>query len=652
MGIMNLGLFRKAYMLEFLENDIPKEVFTFSIPPEAEDFSFDQRVTETKTFGGSAFDDYGNDTIKITLSGSTVNEEKKIIYKGLTKPPKYLSGEKEIYHLQGILEEWGDIEKVSKKKVYLYDLSKMSLIQLAAIAGGGSPSRNYWRVAIKNLKIKRSKDKPRTYNYTLEMIGFMDEKNIPNPLFGGALEILETCQNVLDKIQEVTGYVEFAAAAADSVAKGIVDTKKAFEKIGKADWTNPIGIMKNTAKILDAPLRIISGDSSNSVFNTTQNLISATKKFASLGTSPEDKRQTGSSSNDQRAVSFNCMGGSYIAPKKVNYGNYLEPPPNPTLAKYAFAGWHTDQPLTIPFNFEETEISENITLYAKWTQAMATITFNSRQGTFVDPQSVAIGQVIALPDPPTRNGYVFEYWCTDIAAENRYEFTTLVTSDITLYARWRTVYMVIFNSNGGSAIPNQQIEVSGMAIYPIIPERNNYLFVCWCSNVALTAEYDFSTIVSSSLTLYAKWTQVSNTASFNSNGGSAVPSQTVRIGQYVTRPYNPVRDGYTFVRWCSDTALTNEFLFETTAVNLPVTIYAAWSINIFTVTFESNGGSNIPDQDNIQYMKKAVYPVNPTKTGYLFQRWCIDEELTTEFDFSTEITESITLYADWFGGSQ
>ena len=62
MGIINKRVFRKSYMLEILKNKETQEVFTFSMPPKSEEFDFAQRVTETKTFGGSVIDKYGNDT--------------------------------------------------------------------------------------------------------------------------------------------------------------------------------------------------------------------------------------------------------------------------------------------------------------------------------------------------------------------------------------------------------------------------------------------------------------------------------------------------------------------------------------------------------------------------------------------------------------
>jgi hypothetical protein len=161
MAIMNERQWRKAYMIEFLKNGVAAECFTFSLPPESETIESPQRVTETKTLGGSIFDEYGPDSVKIKLTGSTVNEERKLIYRGNKRLPSYYSGEKEIFELQKIFNDWGDLDKIPDKKVYIYNLSKMSLLQI----GAGTPARNYWRVVNKNFRIRRSKDKPFTFTY-------------------------------------------------------------------------------------------------------------------------------------------------------------------------------------------------------------------------------------------------------------------------------------------------------------------------------------------------------------------------------------------------------------------------------------------------------------------------------------------------------
>ncbi|MCL2174487.1 MAG: InlB B-repeat-containing protein [Treponema sp.] len=561
MGIMNLSLFRKAYMLEFLENDVPKEVFTFAVPPESESFDFDQRVTETKTFGGSAFDDYGNDTIKITLSGSTVNEEKKLIYRGL-RIPKFLTGEKEIFHLRDVLKKYGEIERVPIKKVYLYDLSKMSTLQLIANAGGGAPSKNYWRIAIKSLKIRRAKDKPFTFNYTLEMIGFDDKKDTSKTLFGeGFNDFINGVQKVLDCISMVMEYVELAAKGIALIAEAAVKVKEEVDRLKsldwsdpavaiktsvgfispslgnfinkideakKVDWSNPAAAINAAAGLLDSSLRIFSIDSQSNIYNSAKYLITSVNKFTSLGDAPKEM--------------------------------------------------------------------------------------------------------------------------------------SMIKSD------YNSFYIITFRSNGGSPVPVQLIDVGDLAVAPLIPKREHYLFVCWCSDPTLDDEYDFNSTVKKHTTLYAKWTQVSNVVTFQSNGGSEVPTQTLAIGQNVRKPDNPTKEGHDFVRWCRDAALANEFFFDTTQVNTPITIYASWNINVYSITFQSNGGSEVPTQ-NIQYLKKAVCPINPTKEGCLFIRWCLrveeknevkneetgeTEEVTTEkfveYNFSDPVIEDIILYANWYGG--
>ena len=152
-------LWQKAYMLEFDE-----DAFTFSVPPENEELSYSQRKTETKTFGGLHIDDYGIDTVKIVLSGSTINQSLKKIY-GAGYGDKKLSGEDEILYLRDLLTKYKDIAENREKPVYLYDLSKTGKMG------------NSWQVAIGDFKIKRSNDRPFTYKYSIEFTGWKTEKN-------------------------------------------------------------------------------------------------------------------------------------------------------------------------------------------------------------------------------------------------------------------------------------------------------------------------------------------------------------------------------------------------------------------------------------------------------------------------------------------
>lgn len=154
------------------------------------------------------------------------------------------------------------------------------------------------------------------------------------------------------------------------------------------------------------------------------------------------------------------------------------------------------------------------------------------------------------------------------------------------------------------------------------------------------------------------------TVTFNSNGGSSVPTQTVNAGQTVTRPNNPVRNGYSFVSWNTDQQLTTQFDFST-PIHSNLTLYAKWqqnSTNIsptptspdevpvltqnYTVTFVSNGGSLVASQ-TVSSGSKATAPAVPTREGYTFEGWYRDSSLSNIFSFDTAITGNITLYAKW-----
>ena len=63
---------------------------------------------------------------------------------------------------------------------------------------------------------------------------------------------------------------------------------------------------------------------------------------------------------------------------------------------------------------------------------------------------------------------------------------------------------------------------------------------------------------------------------FESNGGSSVPMQTVKVGNKVTEPSNPVKDGYTFAGWYKESSLLNRYSFDQ-PVTQHMTLYAKWT---------------------------------------------------------------------------
>lgn len=141
-------------------------------------------------------------------------------------------------------------------------------------------------------------------------------------------------------------------------------------------------------------------------------------------------------------------------------------------------------------------------------------------------------------------------------------------------------------------------------------------------------------------------TEMKYTVTFETNGGSDTASLSLFPGDTVTRPADPVREHYTFSCWCKDAALTEEYTFGTMPEENLV-IYAKWIPDrAVRISFESNGGSAV--SEIVAGVGEAVTaPEAPTKTGYAFDGWYTDAELTTAFDFAAAPEANTTLYAKW-----
>lgn len=139
------------------------------------------------------------------------------------------------------------------------------------------------------------------------------------------------------------------------------------------------------------------------------------------------------------------------------------------------------------------------------------------------------------------------------------------------------------------------------------------------------------------------------TITFETNGGSEVTSITKKANSAISKPKNPIKEGYTFNGWYLDKELTKKYTFS----KMPdknITLYAKWIISKYTVTFYSNGGNDI-SPITIEHNKTITKPNDPINPGYTFLGWFKDLDSSELFDFSTPITKNITLYAKWHKGN-
>lgn len=250
-----------------------------------------------------------------------------------------------------------------------------------------------------------------------------------------------------------------------------------------------------------------------------------------------------------------------------------------------------------------------------------TITFDSDGGSVVEKQIVKRGEKVNKPTDPTRDGYIFIEW--DLGS-SIYDFSAKVTRNLILKAVWKeqeggkVTYVVNFNTDGGNSVSNQIINKDGTITKPQDPVRDGYKFLGWYSNNVL---FDFSTPVTTNLELVAKWEKAKD----NSTTGTTTTTKKNDTTSSTTKKTTTKKNDTT------NTTTTKKTTTTTTEAKK------------YTVKFDSNGGSKVSSKE-VTSGSKVTKPSNPTRTGYKFGGWTLNNKA---YDFNSKVTSNITLVAKW-----
>ena len=273
--------------------------------------------------------------------------------------------------------------------------------------------------------------------------------------------------------------------------------------------------------------------------------------------------------------------------------------------------------------------AEVTTLTVQWTAPTYTVTLHANDGTInngnVTEYTYGVGAT--LPTDVTRTGYTFKGW---------YDNENLIGSPVTAigdtetgnkeyWAKWEiNQYTITFDTVGGSTVASITQDYGTAIAAPADPTREGYTFIGWDKAIP-------TTMPAENMTITAKWKVNQYTITFDSNGGSEIAPITQDYGTAITAPANPTREGYTFIGW--DKAIPTTMPAEN------MTITAKWKVNQYTITFDSNGGSEIAPitQD---YGTAITAPADPTREGYTFIGW--DKAIP-----ATMHAEDLTITAQW-----
>ena len=269
-------------------------------------------------------------------------------------------------------------------------------------------------------------------------------------------------------------------------------------------------------------------------------------------------------------------------------------------------------------------------LTVQWTAPTYTVTLHANGGTIADGKDVTgytYGVGATLPTDVTRTGYTFKGWYDNenLTGSPVTAISNTETGNKEYWAKWEiNQYTITFDTAGGSTVASITQDYGTAITAPADPTREGYTFIGWDKAIP-------TTMPAENMTITAKWKVNQYTITFDSNGGSEIAPITQDYGTVIAAPANPTREGYTFIGW--DKAIPSTMPAE----NMIIT--AKWKVNQYTITFDSNGGSEIAPitQD---YGTAITAPADPTREGYTFIGW--DKAIPT-----TMPAENMIITAKW-----
>jgi len=329
---------------------------------------------------------------------------------------------------------------------------------------------------------------------------------------------------------------------------------------------------------------------------------------------------------------------------------------------YVFDAWYTSLSMNEKFTLEKMP-GHDVTIYANWIVGRkVTFDANAKDG------SVNIGYIYLangktfgfygkLPTP-VREGHTFNGWYTDpdagIVVTEETPFSS--STEMTLYAHWTVnEYTIQFESNGGSKVPAIKYKYGENIILPYYNvKKDGFVLEGWYLNELCTEKVTFSKMPANNLILYANWV-ASFRVALKCTGCGNLDTETIYLAPGMTYGSlfenselpEPTKEGHTFKGWFTEevggTQIQATDSFSGTG---PISIYAQWKVNRYSISYNTNGGTAVPSK-KYDYGETITTPTNVEKEGYTFDGWFLESGLIHAMNLTTMPARDLTLYARW-----
>ena len=317
-------------------------------------------------------------------------------------------------------------------------------------------------------------------------------------------------------------------------------------------------------------------------------------------------------------VSFDSMGGPAVASQTVLEGQAAREPADPSLEGFTFEGWYLDPGDSAnPYDFS-APVTADLTLKARWT-ATVMVSVKDSEGSAGQGGTVSLGgesyetslsaivwreggayQVSCKAD----EGYTFDHWEDGLGKTLPYEESSFSMNAkegskvfVAVFMKDEEhFYTITLDSNGGDpefltteTLGNGKLDMDRMDFIQSIFVRDGYDLDGW-SMVPGGKPLDLETYTfTKDETIYALWAVHYYTVRFETDGGSAVPAQSVAHGRTAFEPDDPYKNGSSFEGWYADPDLTRPFDFST-PITQDTVLYAKWE-QVVKYTVVSGGGT-------------------------------------------------------------
>ena len=363
-------------------------------------------------------------------------------------------------------------------------------------------------------------------------------------------------------------------------------------------------------------------------------------------------------------VTFNRNDANETYPSETKvYGECISrPSTDPTRTGFTFKDWRVYSNgvmASAAYDFNSA-VTENIELIANWDAEDYTIHYESPNVTPdwipADSSYTVLTGFDLRTQIPTKSGLSFEGWYENpnLTGSKVEQIPIGQTGARTYYAKWEA--RVTFECNGGTGISTSSVvQYNRLVSQPSNPTKQYYTFGDWYMDSGCTAAYDFTNPVTQNMTLYAGWNPIEHNIIYYMSGVSGAAFTPLDSDkkfyehQAKTLPTSgPVCTNLTFAGWYTNSNLNDSSHITSIpqGTTQAITLYPKWSA---TVTYKLNDGTDTTHEtQTVDYGEITTSLSAPTRQYYDFaNKWYTNSSCTQEYNFSTPVTQNLTLYAKW-----